>query len=109
MKEETPITVEERAIQYLNQIGLESSHCFIQSYLQSYFNDDDKSYYEVFELMAGFAREHAQAKVLEALEREVPIAHDKGFDKEYVGMHLNGDEFPKGTEYYETEVKPKYE
>jgi hypothetical protein len=50
-KEKTPI--EEQAKRYLNGIGFDSSH------MEVHFNNDDKSYYEVYELMASFARECA--------------------------------------------------
>lgn len=51
-KEKTPI--EEQAKKYLNEIGFDSSH------MEVHFNNDDKSYYEVYELMASFARECAR-------------------------------------------------
>lgn len=51
--------------------------------------------------------EFLNAKVLEALEREVIKAYEKGgnFDSfRKIGLIVNG-----AKEYYETEVKPKYE
>ena len=49
--------------------------------------------------------QYAQAKVLEALEREVPKAYKEGV------KYWNGDEWKliDVSRYYETEVKPKYE
>ena len=46
---------EDEAKAYLNAIGFDSAH------MEVHFNNDDNSYYEVFELMAGFAQEFAKA------------------------------------------------
>ena len=47
--------------------------------------------------------QYAQAKVLEALEREVPKAYISGSEPSFADLQKYG------REYYETEVKPKYE
>ena len=88
-KEQTPIT----AIKYVNKHKLYTKI------------GRDK----IYKISIQDMEEYAQAKVLEALEREIPIAHDKGFDRDYIGMNLNREVFPKGVQYYEIEVKPKYE
>ena len=75
-KEQTPITAE----QYLNNKG---------------FNTDGQH----FEVLLDVMEQYAQAKVLEALEREVTQAFDIAHDID-TGM--------TSQEYYETEVKPKY-
>ena len=46
-------------------------------------------------------QQYTQAKVLEALEREVPLAYFYGNAKPNISKFT-------GKEYYETEVKPKY-
>ena len=81
-KEQTPITAEE----FLERIGHDKDviceSMFDKPYLQSSVSD--------------LMEQYAQAKVLEALEREFMILNERsgtGAEKEY----------------YETEVKPKYE
>ena len=78
-KEQTPITAEE---------WLDEEYPYILDGFE--YLEIDKQVLEVME-------QYAQAKVLEALERE--FSKLDGIDFSLIG----------GTEYYETEVKPKYE
>ena len=84
-KEQTPITAEE-----------------IKENIMELYDDGDMSY----NLLDTSLEQYAQAKVLEALEREVPEAYNED---------PNNRDYPdylcckSGREYYETQVKPKYE
>jgi len=89
-------TIEERAKKYLDEIGFDSAH------METHFNNSDMSYYEVFELMKGFAREFAQAKVLEALEKEFSVLQEVVPDRRHTAMI-------DAATYFKQEVKPKYE
>ena len=57
--------------------------------------------------------QYAQTKVLEALEREVPKAFEKGYSigmDDSIAIELRQDPLEiDGKEYHETQVKPKYE
>lgn len=55
-------TLEEKAKEYLLKIGFDDAH------LPKLFNDDDKSYYTIPELMQYFTEEQIAQKVKEALE-----------------------------------------
>jgi hypothetical protein len=88
-KEQTPITAEE----YLFENGF-----YEDNYLQGHYEwIQDVDLYDVME-------QYAQAKVLEALEREVPKAV-----AEYHFQYALEIREKDGLNYYETEVKPKYE
>ena len=64
----------------------------------------DDSLEPVLEVVIKTMEQYAKAKVLEALEREVPKAC------EFAGMRpMMNRPFSEGTEYYEREVKPKYQ
>ena len=55
--------------------------------------------------MKEYETEVSKAKVLEALEREVPKAHKNGeLCKKEIGTLTT-----RANEYYQTQVKPKYE
>jgi hypothetical protein len=101
-KEQTPITAEEfrndyaKKLQYLNWDDLCED-------LWSKGDAMTKTENEVME-------QYAQAKVLEALEREVPKAFKTGAEENFVCMCYDADQrnFNENT-YFETQVKPKYQ
>jgi hypothetical protein len=85
MKEQTPITAEEFYYKWQTQ---DFEHKKIE---MPNFTEEE---------LLNFGEQYANAKVLEALEREVPKAYNSSI--EIKGNRLNG-KF-----YYATEVKPKY-
>ena len=85
-KEQTPLTAYDLKIMFVEDTGLTT---------YSY----KKEYIEWLEQKVLNREQYAQAKVLEALEREVP--------KAYLSWYEGVDDLA-GDKYYETEVKPKY-
>jgi len=71
---------EDKAKQYLNSIG------FDYSLMLAHFNDDDKSQYEVYELMQEFAEAyHAEKSKWISVEDRLPE------EDEYVFIWYNGE------------------
>ena len=96
-KEQTPLTAEE---------WLDEEYPYILDGFE--YLEIDKQVLEVME-------QYAQAKVLEALEREVKQAYKEGWE-DYIIEEMNmkspitrGNKVQTAEQYYETEVKPKYE
>lgn len=89
-------------------------------WLLSKINVDESSWEEIekYESIAKQKEQkHIQAKVLEALEREVKkcgeVMREKGFNDCIISLNSDGKiSFSRSEEainYFETEVKPKYE
>jgi hypothetical protein len=87
-KEQTPITAEEHLTKGNFQFVVFDFACILKHY--------DKEI-----MLADLMEQYANAKVLEALEREVPKACNE-FTDTRIPVHAC-------IEYYETEVKPRYE
>ena len=94
-KEQTPITAEE----WLDE--------------EYPYTLDGFEYLEIDKQVLDVMEQYAQAKVLEALEREVVEAVKQTLKDGYSGspQFTPSDEHYEGLakQYYETEVKPKYE
>ena len=87
-KEQTPITAEEF---YLNNRG-----------------DLLRSNLGTKEFTIDMMEQYANAKVLEALEREVPKAYGVGYYDRVLNSGDTNRKYKDRQEYYETGVKPKY-